>query len=89
VVSADPERQCHFTEGDTMTKTKLTLLAASLAVATGLFWARMLVAPPTSEAAITSSVPVEQLTLNARNLPQFEATYQMHTGVLDTLKAVP
>lgn len=72
-----------------MTKTKLTLLAASLAVATGLFWARMLVAPPTSEAAITSSVPVEQLTLNARNLPQFEATYQMHTGVLDTLKAVP
>jgi hypothetical protein len=73
-----------------MTKTKLALLAASLAVATGLFWTRMLVAPPTSEAAITSSVPVEQLTLNApKNLPQFEETYQRHTGVLDTLKAVP
>jgi hypothetical protein len=69
-----------------MTKSKLTLIAASVAVAVGLFGAKMLVAPPISEAAITASIPVEQLTLNAPiNLQDFDR-YQRHLGVLDTLK---
>jgi hypothetical protein len=70
-----------------MTRTKLTLIAASVAVAIGLFGAKVLVAPPVSEAAVTASIPVEQLTLNApKNLPDFEDRYQRHLGVLDTLK---
>jgi hypothetical protein len=70
-----------------MTKSKLTLIGASVTVAVGLFGARMLIAPPISEAAITASIPVEQLTINApKNLPDFEDTYQRHLGVLDTLK---
>ena len=70
-----------------MTKAKLTLIAASVAVAIGLFAVKMLIAPPISEAAITASIPVEQLTLNApKNLPNFEDRYERHLGVLDTLK---
>jgi hypothetical protein len=70
-----------------MTKSKLTLIAASVAVAVGLFGAKVLIAPPISEAAITASIPVEQLTLNApKNLPDFDDRYQRHLGVLDTLK---
>jgi hypothetical protein len=48
-----------------MTKSKLTLVGASVAVAVGLFSAKVLIAPPISEAAVTASIPVEQLTLNA------------------------
>ena len=71
-----------------MTKTKLTLIAASVAVAIGLFGAKILIAPPTSQAAIMSNIPVEQLTLNApKDLPHFEDKYQRHLGVLDTLKS--
>jgi hypothetical protein len=70
-----------------MKVSKLTFIVASLAAATGLFWAKVLIAPPISEAAITSSIPVEQLTLNApKDLRDFEADFQRHIGVLDTLK---
>ena len=48
-----------------MTKGKITLIGASVAVAIGLFGVKMLMAPPVSQAAITASVSVEQLTLNA------------------------
>jgi hypothetical protein len=34
-----------------MTRNKLTLLAASLAVAMGLFWAKILISPPITLAA--------------------------------------
>jgi hypothetical protein len=68
-------------------KTKLSLIAASLAVAIGLFGVKVLFAPPISEAALTSSIPVEQLALNAsKDLREFDADYQRHTGVLDTLR---
>jgi hypothetical protein len=70
-----------------MTRTKLTLIAASVAAAVGLFAFKILIAPPISQAAVTASIPVEQLTLNApKNLPNFEDSYQRHLGVLDTLK---
>jgi hypothetical protein len=72
-------------EGD-MT-TKLSLIAASLAVAIGLFGVKVLIAPPTSEAALTNSISVEQLALSApKDLREFDAEYQRHTGVLDTLR---
>jgi len=68
-------------------ETKLTLIAASFAAAVGLWGVKVLMAPSLSEAAITSSIPVEQLTLNApKSLPEFEDSYQRHLGVLDTLK---
>jgi hypothetical protein len=72
-----------------MKKSKLTLVATTVAVAVGLWGARILIAPPVSEAAISVSVPVEQLTLNApKNLPDFDDSYQRHLGVLDTLKTL-
>jgi hypothetical protein len=71
-----------------MTKPKLCIIAASVAAAVGLVAFKMIIAPPLSQAAITASIPVEQLTLNApKNLPNFEDRYQRHLGVLDTLKA--
>jgi hypothetical protein len=74
-----------------MTKGKLSLIAASvaasLALATALFWARMLISPPVTEAATIQGVEVGRLTFNASNdLPSFDDSYQRHTGVLDTLK---
>ena len=67
-----------------MTTGKLSLLVASLAVATGLFWARMLISPPVSEAATNAGVDPGQITRNApTNLPTFDSVYQRHTGVLD------
>ena len=56
-----------------MTKGKLSLIVASLAVATGLFWARMLISPPISEAATNAGVDPGQITRNAStNLPTFK-----------------
>jgi hypothetical protein len=67
-----------------MTTGKLSLLVASLAVATGLFWARMLISPPVSEAATNAGVDPGQITRNASTtLPTFDSIYQRHTGVLD------
>jgi len=71
-----------------MTKGKLVLIAASLAVVTGLFWGRMLTSPPVAQAATNPGIDVAKVTLNApKDLPSFDATYQRHLGVLDTLKA--
>jgi len=57
-----------------MTTGKLSLLVASLAVATGLFWARMLISPPVSEAATNAGVDPGQITRNAHtNLPIFDS----------------
>ena len=70
-----------------MTKRNLTLLGASLAIATGLFWAKVLIAPNVTEAATVSGIDAEQLSLTAlRGLPSFEDNYQRHMGVLDTLQ---
>ena len=69
-----------------MTKRNLTLLGASLAIATGLFWAKVLIAPNVTEAATVSGIDAEQVSLTAsRGLPSFEDRYQRHMGVLDTL----
>ena len=70
-----------------MTVRKLSLIAASLAVAIGIFAARMLISPPLTMAATNQGINVAQMALDApRDLPSFDATYQRHTGVLDTLK---
>jgi hypothetical protein len=71
-----------------MTRNKLTLLAASLAVAMGLFWAKALIFPPVTLAAPNQ----ESLDIDAMHraapgsLPLFDDVYQRHTGVLDVLK---
>jgi hypothetical protein len=70
-----------------MTRNKLTLLAASLAVAMGLFWAKVLIFPP-----VTLAAPIQSLDIGAMHraapgdLPLFDDVYQRHTGVLDVLK---
>ena len=71
-----------------MTRNKLTLLAASLAVATGLFWANILTSPPVTLAAPNQeSLDIDAMHRAAPgNLPLFDDVYQRHTGVLDVLK---
>jgi hypothetical protein len=70
-----------------VTKRTLSLLAASFALATGLFWAKVLVAPNVTEAATANGVDPDQIALNTRgNIPSFEDRYQRHMGVLDTLQ---
>ena len=65
---------------------KLLLLAAALAVATGLFWSKMLIAPPVTLAAISHGLDIAQLALSTpKDLLSFEARYQRHLGVLDVL----
>ena len=67
---------------------KFSAIAASLVVATALFGARMLTSPPVAQAATNQGIDVTKLTVNApKDLPSFDATYQRHLGVLDTLKA--
>ena len=69
-----------------MTNRKLSLIAASLVVAIGIFTARMLISPPVTMAATNQGIDVAQMALNApTNLPSFDASFQRHTGVLDTL----
>ena len=69
-----------------MTRNKLTLFAASFAVATGLFWAKILTVPPVTQAA-----PIQSLDIGAMHraapgdLPLFDDVYERHTGVLDVL----
>ena len=65
---------------------KLFGLAAALVVATGLFWSKMLIAPPVTQAAVSQGLDVNQLTLNTpQDLPSFDDKYQRHLGVLDVL----
>jgi len=69
-----------------MTKRNLSLLGASLALATGLFWAKVLIAPNVTEAAVVGGIDAEQVGLNVpKELPSFDDKYQRHMGVLDTL----
>jgi hypothetical protein len=73
-----------------MTRTKLSLIIASLAVATGLFWAKILIAPPVTMAAPHQGIDAGRFEATARrDLPSFDDTYQRHIGVLDSLKAAP
>jgi hypothetical protein len=70
-----------------MTRNKLTLLAASLAVAMGLFWANILTSPPVTMAAPSQSLDIAAMHRAAPgDLPVFDDVYQRHTGVLDVLK---
>ena len=70
-----------------MTRNKLTLLAASLAVAMGLFWAKVLIFPPVTLAAPNQSLDIDAMHRAAPgSLPLFDDVYQRHTGVLDVLK---
>jgi len=56
-------------------------------VAIGIFTARMLISPPVTMAATNQGIDVAQTAFNApKDLPSFDASYQRHTGVLDTLK---
>ena len=69
-----------------MTKRNLSLLAASIAVATGLFWAKVLIAPNLTEAATVNGIDPDQVALAApKEMPSFDDKYQRHMGVLDTL----
>ena len=70
-----------------MTRNKLTLLAASFAVAMGLFWANILTSPPVTLAAAIQSLDIAAMHRAAPgDLPVFDDVYQRHTGVLDVLK---
>ena len=69
-----------------MTRHKLTLLAASLAVAMGLFWVKVLIFPPVTLAAPSQSIDIDAMHRVApEDLPAFDDVYQRHTGVLDIL----
>jgi len=70
-----------------VTKRNLSLLGASLAVATALFWAKVLIAPQVTEAASLAGLDPEQITITAgRSLPSFDDHFERHMGVLDTLR---
>ena len=70
-----------------MTRKHVSLFVASLALATGLFWAKVLVAPSLTHAATDQGIDTDQLTLRAsKNLPSFDDRHQAHLGVLDTLR---
>jgi hypothetical protein len=73
-----------ITKEGIMTKRTLSMIAASLVVATGLFWARMLISPPVTLAATDAGIDVAEMVV-PKNLPSFDDRYQRHTGVLDTL----
>ena len=65
---------------------KLLGLAAALAIATGLFWSKMLIAPPVTQAAVSQGLDVNQLAVNTpKDLASFDDKYQRHLGVLDVL----
>jgi len=68
-----------------MTKRTFSMFAVSFVVATGLFGARMLTFPPVTEAAPNYGINVAQVEV-PKNLPSFDDSYQMYTGVLDTLR---
>jgi len=70
-----------------MTRNKLTLLAASFAVALGLFWAKILIVPPVTQAAPIQGLDIDAMHRAApADLPLFDDVYQRHIGVLDVLK---
>ena len=68
-------------------RNRLAMLAMAFAVATGLFWSKMLIAPPVSKAATDQGLNIDQVVLNTpKDMPSFEHQYQRHLGVLDVLK---
>ena len=68
-----------------MTK-KLLVLAAALGVATGLFGFKMLISPPVILAATSQGLDIHQLAQSTpKDLPSFDAEFQLHLGVLDVL----
>jgi hypothetical protein len=70
-----------------MTNRKLSLIVSSFALATGIFTAGMLISPPVTMAVSNQGIDVARMAFNAPiDLPSFDATYQRHTGVLDTLR---
>jgi len=70
-----------------MTNRKLSLIVGPFALATGIFTAGMLISPPVTMALSNQGIDVARMAFNAPNdLPSFDATYQRHTGVLDTLR---
>ena len=70
-----------------MTRNKLTVLAASLAVAMGLFWTKIMIFPPVTLAATDHSLDIDAMHRAAPgSLPSFDDVYQRHTGVLDVLE---
>ena len=62
-----------------MTNRTLSMIAASLVVATGLFWARTLTSPPVAEAAMDNGIDVAEIVV-PKGIPSFDETYQRHTG---------
>ena len=69
-----------------MTRNKLTVLAASLAVAMGLFWAKIMIFPPATLAATDHGLDIDAMHRAAPgDLPSFDNVYDRHTGVLDVL----
>ena len=67
----------------------LEISGAAMAVAVGLFGASLVASPSPSEAStyVIAQIDPVQMTLNApRDLPSFDAAYQTHIGVLDTLR---
>ena len=74
--------------GDEIMTKKLMVLAAALAVATGLVGAKVLIYPPVTLAATSGVLDINQLARNgSKDLPSFDAQYQRHLGVLDVLVA--
>jgi hypothetical protein len=68
----------------------MKLLGASAivsAAAIGIFWLGLLGAPKPVEASVSpTGLDPNQIALGtARDLPSFDATYERHMGVLDTL----
>jgi hypothetical protein len=73
-----------------MTRFTKMFATVSGAVAIGLFAVSTLVtAPAPTEAStfVAAQIDPDQMTRNApRDMPSFEQKYQLHTGVLDTLR---
>lgn len=67
----------------------LEISGAAMAIAVGLFWVSLVASPAPTEASTYAMAQIDpdQMTRNApRDLPSFDATYQRHIGVLDTLR---
>jgi len=58
-----------------------------MATVIGLSWVVASPAPTNASTYVAAQIDPDQMTRNApRDLPSFEQNYQMHTGVLDTLR---
>jgi hypothetical protein len=67
----------------------LEVSGAAMAVAVGLFGATLVMSPAPTKASTHPMAQIDpvQMTSNApRDLPSFDASYQRHIGVLDTLR---